>query len=118
VAQWVRLCGVAEAPAENSVMEVEADGVSICLANVDGELAALDNVCPHRLGPLGQGWVEGGAVICPWHAWCFDPKTGVAAYPDKGAVSVFQVRVDGDSVLVELTDDAAEAQARAVEENL
>jgi nitrite reductase/ring-hydroxylating ferredoxin subunit len=65
MAEWVRLCGVAEAPAPGEVMEAEANGVAVCLANVDGRLSALDNVCPHRQGPLGQGWLEGQGVVCP-----------------------------------------------------
>ncbi len=54
MAQWVRLCGVAEAPEAGRVMDVVTEGVvGICLANVNGELSALDNMCPHRQGPLG-----------------------------------------------------------------
>ncbi|MGH9597173.1 MAG: Rieske (2Fe-2S) protein, partial [Edaphobacter sp.] len=67
--KWVKLCELTEAPAVGQVAEVELEGATVCLANVDGELSALDNVCPHRQGPLGQGWVEGEAVICPWHSW-------------------------------------------------
>ena len=99
-------------------MELEAGGISICLANVNGELAALDNVCPHRLGPLGQGWVEGGAVVCPWHAWCFDPKTGAAVYPDRGQVEVFPLRIEENSVLVELPEEAPMSGHRTSEEAL
>ena len=54
MAQWVRLCGVSEAPSVGRVVEAEVDGVGICLANVNGELSALDNWCPHRRGPLGH----------------------------------------------------------------
>lgn len=118
MAQWVRLCGAGETPPNNSVMELEAGGISICLANVNGELAALDNVCPHRLGPLGQGWVEGGAVVCPWHAWCFDPKTGAAVYPDRGQVEVFPLRIEENSVLVELPEEAPMSGHRTSEEAL
>jgi nitrite reductase (NADH) small subunit len=102
VAQWVRLCGLAEAPSAGRVMEAEVEGVSICLANVNGELSALDNVCPHRQGPLGQGWIEGGAVVCPWHSWAFDVKTGQALYPEKERVDVFPLRVEGEDVLVDI----------------
>lgn len=102
MAQWVRLCGVAEAPVDGEVMEAEAQGTAVCLARVRGELAALDNVCPHRQGPLGQGWVEGDAVICPWHSWSFNAKTGLAEYPVSEKVAVFPVRVEGDDVLVDL----------------
>lgn len=102
MAQWVRLCGIHEAPAAGKVMEVEADGVGICLANVNGMLSALDNICPHRQGPLGQGWLEGKAVVCPWHSWTFSLKTGEAEYPVHERVDVFSVRVEGEDVLVDI----------------
>src|SRR5258707_15800499 len=78
VAKWVRLCGLADAPAVGQVAEAEVEGVAICLANVNGELSALDNVCPHRQGPLGQGWVEGGAGVCGGASWGVRVKAGVA----------------------------------------
>lgn len=102
MAEWVRLCGAAEAPAPGLAIEAEAKGVAVCLANVQGELAALDNWCPHRRGPLGQGWVEGEAVVCPWHSWAFDVKTGEAHPPEKAKVEVFPVKIEGDDVLVQL----------------
>jgi nitrite reductase (NADH) small subunit len=105
VAQWVRLCGLAEAPAAGMVMEAEVEGVGVCLANVKGELSALDNVCPHRQGPLGQGWIEGEAVVCPWHSWAFDAKTGLAVYPEDKWVKVFPLRIDGADVLVDIGDE-------------
>ena len=102
VAQWVRLCGVAEAPGVGMVMEAEVEGVGVCLANVNGELSALDNVCPHRQGPLGQGWIEGEAVVCPWHSWAFDVKTGAAVYPEKERVDVFPLRIEDEDVLINI----------------
>jgi nitrite reductase (NADH) small subunit len=102
VAKWVRLCGLAEAPAIGQVAEAEVEGVAVCLANVNGELSALDNVCPHRQGPLGQGWIEGDAVVCPWHSWAFNVKTGLAEYPVHERVNMFPLRVDGEDVLVDI----------------
>nr|WP_218623876.1 Rieske 2Fe-2S domain-containing protein [Granulicella sp. dw_53] len=96
------MCSVAEAPAVGHVQEAEVDGVAICLANVNGELSALDNWCPHRLGPLGQGWIEGDAVICPWHSWAFNMKTGQAEYPVHEHVDVFPLKVEGDNLLVDI----------------
>ena len=91
VGEWVRLCSLKEAPEDNHVMEAEIRGVPICLAQVEGRFAALDNICPHRQGPLGAGWIEGGAVLCPWHAWAFDVQTGLAAAPAKGKVEAEEV---------------------------
>ncbi len=90
-----------DAPAQGQIMEIEAEGAAYCIANVDGTLSVLDNTCPHRHGPLGQGWLEGGCVVCPWHSWTFDAKTGVAEFPPNESVAVFQVRVEGDDVLIE-----------------
>lgn len=101
--QWVHLCAVKDAPAPGEVTEVEAGGVPVCLANVEGTLHALDNVCPHRQGPLGQGWIEGRAVLCPWHAWAFDTTTGIAEEPEHAKVRVFALRTEADDLLVDLS---------------
>ncbi|MHB1021486.1 MAG: Rieske (2Fe-2S) protein [Acidobacteriaceae bacterium] len=102
MAQFVKLCTLAEAPAPGTVKELEAAGRAICLANIDGELSALDNWCPHRQGPLGQGTLEGDAVMCPWHAWAFNVKTGQAEHTTQAKVDVFPVKVEDENVLIEL----------------
>lgn len=99
---WVKLCSAADAPAEGNVMEAEIEGVAVCLARLNGDLAALDNICPHRQGPLGQGWIEGSAVVCPWHAWAFDLRTGMAEPPEQAQVKVFELRAEGDDLLIKL----------------
>ena len=53
-------------------------------------------------GAAGAGWVEGEAVICPWHSWAFNTKTGLAEYPEHERVDVFPLRVEGDDVLVDI----------------
>jgi len=111
VAKWVRICGVAEAPAPGNVMEADAEGVGVCLANLNGELSALENLCPHRQGPLGQGWIEGETVVCPWHSWTFHVKTGKSEYPVDEAVEVYPVRVEGEDVLVNVGGDPGDGLA-------
>lgn len=99
---WVRVCAITEAPKDGEVTEVEVTGAPICLARIEGRFHAMDNVCPHRQGPLGQGWVEGQAVLCPWHAWAFDVYTGEAAEPEHAKVRVFPVREENGELLVDL----------------
>ena len=100
--EWVRLCGLAEAPAVGQVTAAEVNGVSVCLANVDGELSALDNWCPHRGAPLAEGWLEGGSVVCPWHSWTFSLKTGEAEYPVHERVAVIPLKIEGGNVLADV----------------
>lgn len=100
---WVRLCAASEAPAEGNLLEAEANGVAVCLARINGELHALDNVCPHRQGPLGQGWIEGNAVVCPWHSWAFNVHIGIAEPPEKARVATLPVKQENDAVFVGLS---------------
>ena len=102
MAQWVKLCGAKELPAEGSVSEMKVGAHEICLARINGSLRAVDNICPHRQGPLGQGWIEGNSVVCPWHSWAFDLETGLADYPEGERIDVFALRVEGDDLFVDL----------------
>ena len=78
---------------------VAVDGKEIALFNVDGTFYALDNECPHRGGPLGEGDLEGCIVTCPWHAWQYDVRTGESITDDL-KVAHYDVKVEGGDVLV------------------
>jgi nitrite reductase (NADH) small subunit len=93
---------MSEAPKPGELIEAEANGQPVCLANVNGRLCALNNICPHRGGPLGQGWLEGEAVVCPWHSWAFDTRTGEALPPDQGKTDVLELKVEGEDLLVHI----------------
>jgi len=93
---------VSELPAAGEAREVACSGRLICIANAGGAISAMDNVCPHRGGPLGQGIVEDGKLICPWHAWAFDAKTGVAVHAPDVKVDVYEIKVEGSDVLVKV----------------
>jgi len=81
---------------------VEAEGKALALFNVDGAFYALDNACSHRGGPLGEGDLDGAAVICPWHAWRWDVKTGANVNNPAIRMPCFPVSVDDGRVFVEL----------------
>jgi nitrite reductase (NADH) small subunit len=97
---FVKLATQSDLPAPNEAKEFPCGDKTICVANVNGEISAMDNVCLHRGGPLGQGVIEGGKVICPWHGWEYDPKTGEAGLGAK--VTVYPVKIEGGDVLIEL----------------
>jgi nitrite reductase/ring-hydroxylating ferredoxin subunit len=82
---------------------VDAEGQPIALFNVHGTFCAIDDTCPHRGGPLGEGELHGAIVTCPWHGATFDVETGaVTGPPARASVRSFRVRVEGNDVLVEL----------------
>jgi nitrite reductase (NADH) small subunit len=81
---------------------VEAGGRTVALFNVDGSFYALDNVCSHRGGPLGEGELDGRVVTCPWHAWRWDVTSGANMNNPAVKMACFPVSIDGDQVWVEL----------------
>lgn len=81
---------------------VSLDGKLIALFNVDGEFRAINDLCPHMGASLSEGWVEEGAVTCPWHAWRFCLKDGswLDAPKAKLRVETYTLRVEGDEILI------------------
>jgi nitrite reductase (NADH) small subunit/3-phenylpropionate/trans-cinnamate dioxygenase ferredoxin subunit len=82
------------------------------VANVQGRFHAFGNVCPHAAGPLGEGFLEGHIVECPWHAAQWNvasgaPVSGLATVD----IPVFKVRVVGEHVEIQLTADVLKATA-------
>ena len=99
---YTKLTTQPELPAVNEAREFPCGDRTICVANVDGAVSAIDNVCLHRGGPLGQGMIEGGKVVCPWHGWQWDPKTGEAAHNPAAKVAVYPTKSEGEDVLIDL----------------
>jgi 3-phenylpropionate/trans-cinnamate dioxygenase ferredoxin component len=81
---------------------VEVEGRSVAVFNVDGRFYAIDNTCPHRGGPLGEGDVEGPIAICPWHGWRWDVTTGNNANNPAVKVACYPVTVEQGIVYVAL----------------
>jgi len=85
-------------------VEVDDTGRGVALFNVEGELFALDNTCPHAGGPLGEGTLQGDIVQCPWHGWKFNVRTGQCLKNpvDDWAVSCFPLRVNDGTIQIAL----------------
>lgn len=79
---------------------VEANGKAIALFNVNGNFYALDDTCPHRGGPLSEGFVEDGVVTCPWHGWQFQLATGDCLTDPSTAQNKYEVKIEGNDVLI------------------
>lgn len=81
---------------------IAAGDREIAVFNVEGKFLAIDNLCPHRGGPLADGVVEGNNVVCPWHGWRFDLTTGVSPVVKTASVEKFEVVIEGDDVKVKV----------------
>lgn len=70
----------------------------------DGSVRVLDNECCHVGGPLVDGAIRDGCVICPWHGWTYDLLTGERQTPfgPMEGVRAYRAWIDGDMVVAEL----------------
>lgn len=59
----------------------------------EGEIFAVNNICPHKEGPLSEGTVSGSYVYCPLHDQKIDLKTGNVQEPDTGCVETYPVEI-------------------------
>jgi len=99
---FTKLTTESELPPANAAKEFPCGDKVICIANVNGTKSAMDNVCLHRGGPLGQGMIEGAKLVCPWHGWQWDPKTGEAVQNPGAKIAVYPLKIEGSDVLIEI----------------
>ena len=98
---WIRVAHVADIPT-GTAREVMAGENIVALFHVGDEFHALDGICPHAGGPLGEGALTGDVVTCPWHGWQFNVKTGQHCLNPRIEHRTFPVQVRGDEVFVDV----------------
>ena len=112
MAQFVKVAKESELPDTEGTLEevqgmgtlVEVEGNRLALFNMEGEVFAIDDACPHDGGPLSEGPVQGDQVVCPWCGSRFSFMSGQAGgLPAIENVTSYKVRVtDEDDVEVEV----------------
>lgn len=99
-AGFVDVCAVSDIP-ESRARIVCASGERVAVFRYGDQVSAISNVCQHQNGPLGEGKIVGGCVVCPWHGYEYRPDTGAAPPPFTEAVPTFRVRVQQGRVLLD-----------------
>ena len=79
---------------------VPVDGRMVAVFREADGWHAIDDLCPHMGASLAEGHLEDGSVTCPWHAWRFCVKSGEWSDNPRTKVDCFDVKIDGDRVLV------------------
>lgn len=92
--EWFK---AAEDVPEGRVITITAGVTPVCLSRFKGQVGAISNRCPHQGGPLGEGQIENGYVVCPWHGYEYHPITGnpPAGFKDKAESYPVEERTDG-----------------------
>jgi methionine sulfoxide reductase heme-binding subunit len=94
---FVKVCSVNEIEEDRAKMFC-VDKERIAVFKTGGKLFAVNNVCKHQNGPLGEGKIIDGCITCPWHGYQYLPKNGQSPPPFKEKVSTYDLEMDGTDI--------------------
>ena len=103
---FIRVADLEELP-EGRLLQREVAGTTVAVCKLDGVIHAFNGLCPHRNGPLGQGNLVEGRIVCPWHAWEFFVESGQMDYNPAITLQRYEVTIQDDDVLVDVPREAA-----------
>ncbi|MSQ08879.1 MAG: non-heme iron oxygenase ferredoxin subunit [Dehalococcoidia bacterium] len=87
--------------AEGEMMAADISGGRVLIANVDGDVFAIADACPHAGAPMSEGYLTDNMVECPWHASVFNVMTGKHREgPSRADLTTYEVLVEGDDIFV------------------
>ncbi len=84
------------------VTTVVVAGRALCITRTEAGYGVLDNHCPHQGGPLGDGEIDHGYVLCPWHGYEYDPITGEPPPGFVDAATSYPVEQRADGLYAQL----------------
>jgi 3-phenylpropionate/trans-cinnamate dioxygenase ferredoxin subunit len=88
-------------------LRVDVDGVPVSVVRHGDEVFAVHDTCSHQEYSLAEGMVFDCKIECALHGSMFDLRTGSPdSLPATTPIPVFPTRIDGDAVLVDVTDPA------------
>ena len=96
---YVRVAELSDLP-PGELMRAEAHGYELCLANIEGEVVAVSNECPHASWPLHIGFLDGEEVVCAGHSIAFNIRNYVKVSPYDPGLPRFPVKVEDGGIWV------------------
>jgi nitrite reductase (NADH) small subunit len=83
-------------------MKALVEGRAIAVFALGDDVIATNGRCPHAKGPLHEGEIEGEKLICPWHGWTYNLRTGACDEDPDLTLERFEVSIEGDDIMVRL----------------
>ncbi|QMU72015.1 non-heme iron oxygenase ferredoxin subunit [Streptacidiphilus sp. P02-A3a] len=103
---FVRVAALSELEAD-SPTRVVVGGVAVSVVLAEGEVFAINDICSHANVSLSEGEVDGCSIECWLHGSSFDLRTGKpSGLPATRPVPVYPVKIEGDDVLVSVTQES------------
>ncbi|MDE0472469.1 MAG: ferric reductase-like transmembrane domain-containing protein [Ekhidna sp.] len=96
---FIPICTADDIPKDRAKV-FTISGERVAVFRYDGKLSAVNNVCRHQGGPLGEGKVINGCITCPWHGYQYLPESGQSPPPFTEKVETYHLKLEGDQVLI------------------
>lgn len=94
---WIDVCSAAEIE-DGRAKIILASGERIAIFRSGVEFSAVSAVCQHQNGPLGEGRIVDGLIVCPWHGYQYKPRCGRSPEPFQEVVPTFALQLRGERI--------------------
>jgi nitrite reductase/ring-hydroxylating ferredoxin subunit/uncharacterized membrane protein len=101
---WTWVADLAEIQT-GELSRADIGGVPLVLARDGDRIVALADRCTHRGGPLHEGELRDGCIVCPWHGSTFALDGTVAGGPATRPLPAYQVKVTDGQVYARRVDE-------------
>ena len=103
---WIDAGSWRDIPDSRARIVCPSNAERIAIFRNGGTLSAVSNVCAHQNGPLGEGRIIDGCITCPWHGYQYLAHNGQSPPPFTEKIPTYELRLDGDRILVDPTPKA------------
>ena len=97
---WVAVGSADDIPEGRARIVRVSGGAAVAVFRHGSGFSALSNLCAHQNGPLGEGRIVDGLIVCPWHGYQYRPEDGCSPPPFTERVATYALRADGEKLFV------------------
>lgn len=94
---WIYVCRLEDMEDTRAKMII-VDQERVAVYKYGNKLSAVHNVCKHQNGPLGDGKIVDGCIVCPWHGYQYLPENGSAPAPFTEKLATYSLKIEGSKI--------------------
>lgn len=90
---WIEIGPPHSIPDQRARIVCAPGGERIAVFRDGDDFGAVTNLCAHQNGPLGEGRIVRGCIVCPWHGYEYRLADGCAPAPFKEKLTTYRLRL-------------------------
>src|SRR4051812_46882258 len=97
--KWYKISGI-QNTGKPFIAKVKAGRKNVCLVGFEGDIYVLSSVCPHAGADLSEGLCVKGKIVCPYHRYTYNLKTGKGGEGQNDFVETYAVNIKDDDIYI------------------